>query len=170
MASLFNGWDNPPKRVGAQKMGHLALVYAGPSNATVNLNVMYGRNPFEPDDRLLVDAVVGRSFGSLSLNVNADNGSVGSRSYWGVAAMARYALLGGRCRIGIRGEYLDDSDGLQVQAPGNEYYEVTLGASVPVGGNAELRLEARHDRVRQGAFALGRSGQTTLQVAALAWF
>jgi putative OmpL-like beta-barrel porin-2 len=31
MASVFNGWDNPPKPVSSQKMGHLALIYAGPS-------------------------------------------------------------------------------------------------------------------------------------------
>jgi putative OmpL-like beta-barrel porin-2 len=170
MASIFNGWDNPPKQVGSQKMGHLALIYSGPSNTAATLNVMYGRNPSEPDDRLLLDAVAARSFGDLSLNVNADYGSVGSSSYWGVAVMARYSLFGDRCRVSIRGEYLDDSDALQVTSPGNKYYEGTLGASLPVGGNAEFRIEARHDHLNSGTLATGSSGQTTFQVAALAWF
>jgi hypothetical protein len=170
MASLFNGWDNPPKQVGSQKMGHLALMYAGPSNTTLTLNALYGRNPSEPENRLLLDAIAARSFGDLSLNVNADYGSVGGSSYWGVAVMARYSLLGDKCRVTLRGEYLDDSDGLQVSSTGNEYYEGTLGVSLPVGGNAEFRVEARHDHLDTGAFATGHAGQTTLQVAALAWF
>jgi len=38
MAALFNGWDNPPKAIGPQKMGHLALIYAGPSSTSVTVN------------------------------------------------------------------------------------------------------------------------------------
>jgi hypothetical protein len=171
MAALFNGWDNPPKSVGPQKMGHLALMYAGPSSTIVTLNALYGRNPFESDNRLLLDGVVGRSFGPLSLNVNGDYGKLGSAKYWGVAGMARLALAGDRCRLSARGEYLDDSDGIQVAPPAaNKYWEGTLGLSVPVGSNAELRLEGRQDRVKTGDLTAGKSYQTTVQAAALAWF
>ncbi|BDG04793.1 outer membrane beta-barrel protein [Anaeromyxobacter oryzae] len=171
MAALFNGWDNPPKEVGPQKMGHLALVYAGPSSTTVTLNAMYGRNPYEKDDRLLLDGVVGRAFGPLSLNLNADYGRLGSASYWGISGMARVAFFGDRLRISGRGEYLDDSDGIQVAPPTpNKYWEGTLGLSVPLGSTAELRLEGRHDRVDTGDLTPGKSYQTTVQAAALAWF
>ncbi len=171
MAALFNGWDNPPKAVGREKMGHLALIYAGPSATTLTLNALYGRNPYESDNRLLLDAIVGRSFGRLSLNVNGDYGRLGSKSYWAVSGMARFAFLGDLFRLTARGEYLDDSDGIQVLPPAaNKYWEGTLGLSVPMGSNAELRLEGRQDRVKTGDLIPGKSHQTTFQAAALAWF
>jgi putative OmpL-like beta-barrel porin-2 len=170
MASLFNGWDNPPKPVGSQKMGHLALMYAGPSSTSVTLNVLYGRNPYETDNRLLLDGVVSRSFGPLALNVNVDYGSLGSAHYWGVAGMARWAFMGDAFRLSARGEYLDDPDGIQVATPGNKYWEGTLGLSIPMGSSAEFRVEGRQDRVKTGDLTPGRSYQTTFQAAALAWF
>ncbi|WP_242395333.1 outer membrane beta-barrel protein [Anaeromyxobacter oryzisoli] len=171
MATVFNGWDNPPKQVGPQKTGHLAFLYSGPSSTTLTLNAFYGRNPSENDERLLLDGVAARSFGPLSLNVNGDYGRLGGASYWGISAMARLALARDRLRVGVRGEYLDDSDGLQVAPPvGNRYWEGTLGLSVPLGRNTELRLEGRHDRARRGDLTPGHRYQTTLQAAALAWF
>ncbi len=170
MASLFNGWDNPPKPVGPQKMGHLAFAYAGPSSTSVTLNVLYGRNPYEADDRLLLDGVVGRSFGPLSLNVNADYGSLGRSRYWGVAGMARWSFMGDAFRLSARGEFLDDRDGIQVASPGNKYWEGTLGLSIPMGSSAEFRVEGRQDRVKTGDLAPGKTYQTTLQAAALVWF
>lgn len=170
MASVFNGWDNPPKPVGSQKMGHLALIYAGPSDTAVTLNAIYGRNPSERDDRLLLDGVVGRAFGPLSLNVNADFGALGGARYWGVSGMARWAFLGDVFRLSGRGEYLDDHDGIQVATPGRRYWEGTLGLSVPMGSSAELRVEGRQDRVTTGDLTARKSYQTTLQAAALAWF
>lgn len=171
MASIFNGLDNPPGPVGSQKMGHLSLMYSGPSNLSVTLNGLYGYAlPADADETLLLDAVVARSFGDLSLNVNFDYRKKGSLKLWGVAGMARYSFLGDKLRISARGEYMDDSDGLQVATPGNKYYEGTLGLSVPVGGSAELRVEGRHDHLSSGTFAGGNGGQTTVQVAALAWF
>lgn len=171
MASLFNGWDNPPKPVGSQKTGHLALIYAGPSSTIAVLNALYGRNPFETENRLLLDGVVGRSFGPLSLNLNVDYGSLGSASYWGISGMARWAFLGDAFRLSARGEYFDDSDGIQVMPPNkNKYWEGTLGLSVPMGTNAEFRVEGRQDRVKTGDLTPGHSYQTTVQAAALAWF
>ncbi len=170
MGSLFNGWDNPPKPVGPEKTGHLALVYAGPSSTSVTLNVLYGRNPYEASDRLLLDGVAGRSFGPLSLNVNVDYGSLGGARYWGVAGMARWSFLEDALRLTARGEYLDDRDGIQVATAGNTYWEGTLGLSIPMGSSAEFRLEGRQDRAKTGDLTPGRSYQTTVQAAALAWF
>jgi hypothetical protein len=171
MGALFNGWDNPPKAVGPQKMGHLALLYSGPAATSVTVNVMFGRNPYEPHDRFLLDAVAGRTFQQLSLNVNLDYGTLGSSSYWGIAGMGRYAFAGDHCRLSARLEYLDDSDGIQVTPPvGNKYWEGTAGLSFPVGTSAELRVEGRHDRVNSGTLTPGNRYQTTLQAAALAWF
>ncbi len=170
MASLFNGFDNPPGAVGSQKMGHGALIYSGPSNTSVVLNALFGyAAPADADTTLLLDGVVARSFGDLSLNVNADYRKRGDFKLWGVAAMARYSFAGDKFRLSARGEYLDDSDGLGTGLP-NKYYEGTVGLSIPVGGNAEFRIEARHDHLDTGSFPSGSSGQTTGQVAALAWF
>ncbi len=171
MASLFNGFDNPPKPVSALKMGHLALMYSGPSATTVTLNALYGRDPGATDDRLLLDAVLGRSFGDLSLNLNGDYGKVGDKSYYGVALMARYAFLGDKFRITARGEVLADPDGLAMALGDVKVLEGTLGLSVPVGSNLELRAEGRYDHADQPIFKAGGSqGQATVQAAALAWF
>lgn len=171
MASLFNGFDNPPKPVSALKMGHLALMYSGPSGTTVTLNALYGRDPGATDDRLLLDAVLARSFGDLSVNLNGDYGKVGGKSYYGVALMARYSLIGDKLRVTARGEYLGDPDGLAIGLGDVKVLEGTLGLSVPVGSNVELRAEGRYDHADQAIFKAGASqGQATVQFAALAWF
>ena len=170
MAGVFNGWDNPPGPVGSTKVGHGALIYSGPSSTLAVVNFLYGKlNPSAPDERALVDIVVSRAFGDLSLNVNFDYGDQGGLSYWGVAGMARYSLLGDKLRIAARGEYFEDSDGLATTVP-NKYYEGTLGIAIPVGTQVEFRVEGRHDRMDTAAFSTGKDNQTTLQVAALAWF
>lgn len=171
MASIFNGFDNPPLPVGSQKMGHLALMYSGPANTSVTLNALYGYSaPTDKDTRLLLDGVVARSFGDLSLNVNGDYSKRGDLSYWGVAGMARYSFIGDKLRLSARGEYLSDGDGLATGVS-NKYYEGTLSLSVPVGGNAELRVEGRRDFADNAVFKGGSNkDQTTVQVAALAWF
>ncbi len=170
MAAVFNGFDNPPLAVGSAKMGHLALMYSGPSNMSVTLNGLFGyAAPADADTTVLLDGVVARSFGDLSLNVNFDYRKRGDLKLWGIAGMARYSFLGDKLRLSVRGEYLNDSDGLGTGAP-NKYYELTGGLSIPVGASAELRLEGRHDRLDSGSFPSGSSGQTTIQVAALAWF
>jgi len=169
MAGLFNGWDNPPGPVGSEKTAHLALLYSGDSNTTVILNVLYGRDPGATDDRILIDAVAARSFGDLSLNLNADFGKVADAKVWGVAAMARYSLAGDKARLSARGELLNNTNGLASLAL-VKYYEVTAGLSVPVGSNAELRAEVRADFASEEVLASGKKSETTFQLAALAWF
>lgn len=172
MGSFFNGWDNPPGKVGSKKAGHLALSYSGPSSTTAAVNVIYGYVTQDaPDPRLLLDAVLGRAFGALSLNVNGDWAREGARHYEGVAVMARYALWADHLRATVRAEILRDGDGLTVGVAGADYSEATVGLSVPISTSAELRVEARHDRSSPRTFRGGASGdQTTLQAAALAWF
>jgi hypothetical protein len=170
MAGLFNGWDNPPGDVGSSKVGMGALIYSGPSNTVGVVNFLYGkRDPSKPDERTLVDVVLGRAFGDLSLNVNFDYGHESGQSLWGIAGMARYSLCGDKLRIAARGEYMNDDDGLATGVV-NKYYEGTLGVAVPVGSQLEFRVEGRHDRMDTAAFATGKNHQTTVQVAALAWF
>ncbi len=169
MAGLFNGFDNPPGQVGSSKVGHGALVYSGPSSTTAVLNLFYGKPLPGQQDKTLVDIVLGRAFGDLALNVNFDYGDQNSTQYWGVAGMARYSLLGDKLRISARGEYLNDNDGL-IFGASNKYFEGTLGIAIPVGSQVEFRVEGRHDRMDTAAFATGKDNQTTLQVAALAWF
>jgi hypothetical protein len=187
MGGLFNGFDQPAgvpgagvsNAVGSAKMGHLALVYNGPSNTTVVLNGYYGYPAAnQTDTKTLLDGVIGRSFGDLSLNVNADYGHQAGKNYWGVAGMARYSFLQDAFRISARAEYLDDSDGATGLADPagvpllNKYWEGTLSLSVPAGTNAEFRLEGRYDRSVDVAVFKGgtEQGQGTVQVAALAWF
>ena len=54
----------------------------------------------------------------------------------------------------------------------NGYWEGTLSLSVPGGPNAEFRVEGRYDRSIDASVFKGgtEQGQSTLQVAALAWF
>jgi len=189
MAGLFNGFDQPAgvpgagagvsNKVGSPKMGHLALLYSGPSNTTVTLNGYYGyTDATQGDTKTLLDGTVGRSFGDLSLNVNADYGRQSGKQYWGVAGMARYSFFDDKFRISWRGGYLDDSDGAAgiTNAAGaklvNKYWEGTLSLSVPGGPNAEFRVEGRYDRSTDARVFKGgtEQGQGTIQVAALAWF
>jgi hypothetical protein len=172
MGSLFNGWDNPPAKVGSRKAGGLALSYGGPSSTTATLNAIYGHvNQDAPDPRLLLDAVLGRAFGALSLNVNGDWARQAGRAYAGLALMAHYPFLSDHLRATVRGEVLRDRDGLALGVLGADYWEGTVGLSFPVATSAELRLEARHDRSSPKTFRGGTSGeQTTLQAAALGWF
>jgi hypothetical protein len=52
-----------------------------------------------------------------------------------------------------------------------KYYEGTISASIPVGTGAELRIEGRRDFSDKAVFkASTEKDQTTIQVAALAWF
>jgi len=187
MAGLFNGFDQPAgvpgsgvsNKVGSPKMGHLALVYSGPSNTTVTLNGYYGYpDATQSDTKTLLDGMVGRSFGDLSLNVNADYGRQSGKQYWGVAGMARYSFFEDKLRISGRGEYLDDSDGAAgITNPAgarlfNKYWEGTLSLSIPAASNAELRVEGRYDRSIDASIFKGgtEQGQGTVQAAALAWF
>jgi len=171
---LHNGWDNPPRAVDHHETGHLFVSYSGPSSTTLGLNVMYGRNPWEPRPRLLVDLAGSRAFGTLALSLEATYGAMGAARYWVVAGMARYSIVSDHLRVAVRGEYFDDADGLQLGGgpffSRNRYYEATLGLAVPVATGAEVRLEARQDRVTDGLFPSSHSHQTTLQLAVLAWF
>jgi hypothetical protein len=75
MGSVFNGFDNPPLAVGSKKMGHLALMYSGPSSTLVVLTP-YGYAPTDADERLCST----RSWPArrpLSVNLNADYGKRG---------------------------------------------------------------------------------------------
>ena len=172
MGSILNGWDNPPGKVGSKKAGHLGVSYAGPSSTVATVNVIYGYvNQDAVDPRLLLDAVLGRAFGPLSVNVNGDWAREGGRAYEGVALMARFAFLADRLRVSARGEILRDRDGLALTVAGADYLEGTLGVSLPIGSSAEVRLEGRHDHSSPRTFRGGASGdQTTVQAAALAWF
>jgi hypothetical protein len=172
MAGLFNGWDVPPlATAGSEKTGHLALLYSGDSNTSLVLNVLYGRDPGAADDHLLLDAVAGRSFGDLSLNLNADFNKIADAKLWGVAAMARYSLAGDKARLTARGELLNNSNGFPGFGGGlTKYYELTGGLSVPVGGNAEVRAEVRADFASDPVLTSDRKNQVTFQLAALAWF
>jgi len=187
MAGLFNGFDQPTglfgsgvtNKVGSPKMGHLALMYSGPASTTVTLNGYYGyTDATQTDKKTLLDGTVARSFGDLSLNVNADYGRQSGKQYWGLAGMARYSFFADTFRISGRGEYFDDSDGAAgiTDAAGtrltNKYWEGTVSLSVPGGPNAEFRLEGRYDRSTDARIFKDGSeqGQGTVQVAALAWF
>jgi hypothetical protein len=172
IAALFNGWDNPPGKVGSKKAGALSLSYAGPSSTTIAVNTIYGYvNQDAPDARILVDVVLARAFGPLAIDLNGDWAKQGGQEYEGLSLMARYSLVDDHLRISGRGEAFRDRDGLALGVPGTDYYEATGGISVPLWKTAELRVEARWDHSTPKAFQGGTTGdQTTLQAAALAWF
>jgi Putative beta-barrel porin-2, OmpL-like. bbp2 len=170
MAGVVNGWDNPANSIGSFKDGILSVAYSGPSNTTASLNVIYGNiNQDSSNQRLLLDLVLGRTFGDLTLSLNGDFAVENSQTYEGAALAARYALLDDHLRVAARVELFNDPDGLSLGVSSATYYEGTLGIGVPIGKNVELRAEVRED-LSSVNFMHNKQSQFTGEIAALAWF
>jgi hypothetical protein len=182
-----DGWDVP---AGGQsvKTGQVSLAFAGPSSTTAAVNVYSGINPTlftgaantASSWRTLVDVVVGGGAGPLELNLNFDWSTEAGRAWYGLAAMARWHLPGDVARLSARGEWVKDRDGVRFgTGVDTRVYEGTISLAVPVGGSAEVRVEARGDHASEPIFVKRIatapdprpvSTQWTGTIAALAWF
>jgi hypothetical protein len=176
-ASVTNGWDTMITDDSAKTLG-FSLFLNMPTGTTGALNVYAGpETAGSPDWRVLLDLVVGQSFGAFSLNLNADYAMEGATKWYGVALMARYAV-GELVNLTVRGEHFSDPDGVRIGTlaggASTSVNEVTVGAGFPIGKNAEIRTEVRYDMADQDIFhtnlATPRSTQATGQIALLGWF
>ena len=179
-AGANNGWDVVNTSF-AGKTGQLSLAWTGPSASTLAANVYIGENPTlwsgaantKGDLRTFVDLVGGATVGPLGLLANFDWATEAADPWWGFSLAVRYALPADVARVTVRGEYVRDANGARVgTGTETELWEGTAGLSVPVGGNSELRVEARYDHANVQLFSNGSptDGQLTGTVAALAWF
>jgi hypothetical protein len=176
--ALTNGWDVPsPPALGSavadsRKTLLASLLYSGADATTLALNLSYGDDPTATKSKTLVDLVAGRTFGAVTLNLNFDYGTgMGSTSldsFYGLAGIVRYAFKDDVFRLTARGEYVQ----LTPPAGGTKekLIELTVGGSLPMGTNAELRAEYRYDKADQAVLAGTSKSQSTVQLAALVWF
>jgi Putative beta-barrel porin-2, OmpL-like. bbp2 len=178
---VSNGWDVVNTSY-AGKTAEVQAAYSGPNSTTVALTGYFGPNPTlwsgalntGSSWRSLVDLVAGTTVGPLGLNLNVDYGNEAGNSWYGAAVMARYSLPGDALRVTGRFEYVKDENGVRF-ATGTDtnLWELTAGASCPVGSNSEIRLEFRLDKASQNVFtpASGpKDTQATATLAALVWF
>ena len=177
---INNGWDVVTSSYSG-KTGEAQIAYAGPSNTTASVTAYVGPNPTvwsgaantKSAYRTLVDVVAGTTVGPLGLLANFDWATEDADAWWGAALAARWSFQGDVARLTARGEYVKDYHGARfATGVDTEVYEGTAGLSVPVGGNSELRAEARWDHSSQAIFHKGTPSQdqVTGTVAALAWF
>ncbi|HTP51734.1 MAG TPA: outer membrane beta-barrel protein [Anaeromyxobacteraceae bacterium] len=189
-AGLVNGWDvtvtNSPF-----KTLNLAAIWNGPDSTILSLVYYGGPNPslvtgavapypsptYGPSGNAyggwqnLLDLVVQRAFGDLTVNVNGDLGILAGVGRWeGFSLMARYSALGDKLRIAARYEYFWDLQGVRLGVNGGQYTEGTVTLGVPVSSNAEVRLEYRIDHANKPIFYAGGNNDNTLEAALMAWF
>ncbi|HXI56729.1 MAG TPA: outer membrane beta-barrel protein [Polyangia bacterium] len=181
---LANGWDLGIDNNAGKTLG-VSGTYAAPFGTTFILNFLAG--PEDPAAgnpwRVLVDAVVSQTVGKLSLSLNVDYGHEDTASWYGAAGYARMALTQ-MLNLSLRGEIFQDHDGFRLgRGVKTTVGEVTATVGVPVGNNAEVRLEGRGDFAGSSIYeyeprtmpANPASGdpkkvQVTLTAAALVWF
>lgn len=167
-AMVVNGWDvgfdpNDGKTFGA------SALFAG-DGLNIAATALVGKEGDEV--RVLGDLVVGKKLSErLAINLNADLGKDGDTSWYGVAAMARFAASA-KLNVTARAEHFRDPDGARTGVvDGVAVSELTVGAGVPVGDGAEFRFEGRLDLADADIFDGGASStQGTITAAALAWF
>jgi hypothetical protein len=190
---LANGWDQPTD-VNKYKSGGLGFTWAAPFGTTFRGQVFASSEvSLYSGIRLVESLVISHPLGALELKLDLLHGfetflnanDQGDAAAWyGAALYASYPVTRW-LRASGRAEVLVDALGARTliqnlsrpDRPGPALAEVTLTAAVPVGGQVELRAEARHDRsldaedrIFRSDTATPQTSQTTVSVAALAWF
>jgi hypothetical protein len=127
---------------------------------------------------VLVDAVVTKDIGNVSVGGNLDYFKTGTPYWFGIAGMGRYTI-NDSFNVAARAEYIYDKSGAYVVASPQDavsLYEVTGQGAWTVGKHYELRLEIRADMANKDEFLKGtatapnRKNQVTGLLAALAYF
>jgi hypothetical protein len=174
-ASVVNNWNgtgietdpNPAKTIG------LNASITAPGGVSIIPTLYIGKEPGSTDTRILGDLVGAYTMGNLGLNLNIDyinDKAGGIQNFIGFAPMAHF-VVSDKLSISGRFEFINAKLGSTAMADGTSttIEEVTVGAGVPMGGRFELRPEFRFDNSDQALFNT-KKNQTTLTVAALAWF
>lgn len=171
---VLNGWDSVFSALSWKTFNLSAILNVASSGTTVYLN-FYGGPYQSADIRLFFDLVVNQSIGEkAALNLNAEYGAVGPMTWYAAALMGKY-MLTDSIRLAARVEYFGDPSGAKTGTSGGSFVMATLGAGFAFSGlaNVELRPEVRHDQALGGLtpYVNGTSAsQTTVQLAAVAWF
>jgi hypothetical protein len=180
-AGLLNGWESPAnavidRQLSPRKTAHLCLFYAKDALSGA-LSVYIGKEPGATDNRLLLDGNVGYKVGALETNLSAAYRTEGDTDKrLGVNFSARYTVSDA-LKLAGRFEYLKDDKGVALTLPGSaNAWNVTAALVHPVGANAEVRVEARYDKVSEDYFAKSATSTdvaknaSTASLAMLAWF
>jgi hypothetical protein len=174
---LVNGWNNDPD-INSDKTFGLNLTYT-PANLglTAAATSYIGKEVAGADTTIVVDAVVLKDLGNLSLGLNVDYAKSGTPYWLGAAAMARF-ILNDAFNVAARAEYVYSKAGGYgaITVPTTDklsFYELTGMVAWTVGKHYELRIEGRADLANQEVFVKGatpRKNQITGLVGALAYF
>jgi hypothetical protein len=177
---LVNGWNNDPDNNSDKTFG-LNLTYT-PLNQglTAAATTYIGKEGVLSDGtstRVLVDAVITKDIGNLSVGANLDYFKIGTPYWFGIAGMGRY-ILSDAFNVAARAEYVYSKAGGYGGAtvPTSDtisFYEFTGQGSWTVNKHYEMRLEIRADMANQDVFDKGgtaRKNQVTGLLAALAYF
>jgi hypothetical protein len=177
---LVNGWNNDPD-INSDKTFGLNLTYTPPNQGlTASLTSYIGKEVSGAKTQVLVDAVVTKDIGNISVGGNLDYLKVGTPYWFGIAAMGRYTISDA-FNVAARAEYIYDKGGAYAVATGAtedtvSLYEITGQGAWTVGKHYELRLEIRADMANKDEFLKGtaaapnRKNQVTGLLAALAYF
>ena len=174
---IVNGWNNDPD-INSDKTYGLNLIYT-PLNQglTASLTSYIGKEISGADTTVLVDAVVTKDIGNISVGANLDYFKTGTPYWFGIAGMGRYTI-NDSFNIAARAEYIYDKSGAYLVATGTtedkvSLYEFTGQGAWTVNKHYELRLEIRADMSNKEEFAKGttaKKNQVTGLLAALAYF
>jgi predicted heme/steroid binding protein len=168
---LVNGWNNDPDN-NSDKTYVINAVYTPPNmGLTVAGGAHIGKEVAGTDTRILVDAVVLKDIGNVSVGANIDYFKLGSANWFGVAAMGRF-ILSDAFNLAARAEYLKSKNGAYIPVDG-ALYEFSGQAAWTVDKHYELRFEVRADMSDKEVFVKGttpKKNQVTGLVAALAYF
>jgi hypothetical protein len=177
---LVNGWNNDPD-INSDKTFGLNLTYTPPNQGlTASLTSYIGKEVSGAKTQVLVDAVVTKDIGNISVGGNLDYLKIGTPYWFGIAAMGRYTISDA-FNVAARAEYIYDKGGAYLVATGTtedavSLYEITGQGAWTVGKHYELRLEIRADMANKDEFVKGaaaapnRKNQVTGLLAALAYF
>ncbi len=182
---LVNGWNNDPDNNSDKTFG-LNLTYT-PLNQglTAAATTYIGKEGVATDSatpttatRVLVDAVITKDIGNLSVGGNLDY-LKSDTSYWfGIAGMGRYTI-NDSFTVAARAEYIYSKNGGYAGVLPTDkvsFYEFTGMGAWTVNKHYELRAEVRTDMSNKDVFLKGtasapnRKNQVTGLLAALAYF
>jgi hypothetical protein len=172
---LVNGWNNDPD-INSDKTFGLNLVYTPPGQGlTAALTSYIGKEVSGGKTSILVDAVVTKDIGNVSVGLNIDYFKLDDVNWFGVAGMGRF-IVSDAFTLAARAEYLKSKNGYAVGPTvlDGSVYEFTGMGAWTVAKHYELRAEVRADMSDKEVFykdtTTAKKNQVTGTLAALAYF
>jgi len=168
--SVVNGWNGTgiEPDINASKTYELQANFTAPMGLNAILTSYFGGKeslagnntlPASTDTRLLVDLVVAHTINNIGLNLNVDylnDKAAGFDNLIGASLMG-HIPVNDHLAINARGEFVHN----KIADTSFNFYEVTAGASLPMGGHFEFRPELRFDGANQEVFNLPQNAMDT---------